>query len=169
MVGRLHSLLAQGDLYNLFQSLLNRITNSGALVVATQTDKLKIAVAIDFSIEGQFYNKAITDNIVLTAGTNLTAGQESMLRIEISTAGTVTAKQGPIILTTAGVPIMPRRSASLATIGFIRLAVAAGFTFGTTALNAAGVTIFNGDPDLGNGSGSFNPDRGLASEVNTAP
>lgn len=140
--------------------------NSGALANGTTAGTIKTTVAIVYALDGQFYNKAITDNISIaytgptvyqaptgvgsvngafTGGTN---GSTRLYLLTLNAAGTVGVVPGPIVdsaeLAAGRVALQfPDTSLSqLCVFGAVRVAVTAGTTFipGTTALGAAGVT-----------------------------
>lgn len=154
------------DLYNLLQALVNR-SAYGNYRVGTTTTRVR-ADAHGFWIGAQAYTVAAADPVADFDGafTNLGAGECCRVRLEIDAAGAITGKQGAITTAIATAPV-PRRSASKATVAIIEIAVAAGFTFGTTAYNAAGVTFRQGDPDLGDGIGLPPHDRGISQEALT--
>jgi hypothetical protein len=154
------------DLFNLLQALVNR-TTYGNYRVGTTTTRVR-ADAHSFWIKDQAYTVAAADPVADfdNSFTNLGAGECCRVRLEIDTAGAITGKQGAIASAIALAPI-PRRSANKTTVAIIEIAVAAGFTFGTTAYNAAGVTFRQGDPDLGDGTGLPPHDRGISAEVLT--
>ncbi len=140
--------------------------NSGALAAGTTAGTIKSTVAINFVVDGQFYNKAITDNIAIsfsgpsvyqaaaggvggmnggfTGGTN---GSTRLYLLVMNTAGAVSIVPGPIVdtaeLAAGRVALQfPDAPLNTAVFGALRIAVTAntGFVPGTTALAAAGVT-----------------------------
>ena len=140
--------IGQGELINLLRALRNMVFDDADLVVATTTTKIKTTNALYYMISGLRYTKGATDNIDITTGagfTNTGVGQFCKLRIEIDSAGTVTAKQGGFA-TAQVLAQHPARSASKATIGYAE--IPASFTFGTSNFNDSGVALVDGDPDL---------------------
>lgn len=140
--------------------------NSGALAEGTNANTIQIATAINFVIDGQFYSKAITDNIAIsysgatvyqaaaggiqavnggfTGGVN---GSTRIYGIFLSTAGAVSILPGPIVDSAelaAGRIALPFPTAprGVCPIGALRIALTAGTTFtpGSTDLSASGVT-----------------------------
>lgn len=140
--------------------------NSGALAEGTNANTIQIATAINFVIDGQFYTKAITDNIAISysgatvyqaaaggiqaVNGGFTGGVNGSTRIYglfLSTAGAVSIVPGPIVDTAelaAGRVALPFPTAprGVCPIGALRIALTAGtaFTPGSTDLSATGVT-----------------------------
>lgn len=152
----------------LFQALINR-SAYGNYRVGTTTTRVR-ADAHDFWIGDRVYTVAAADPVADFDGgfTNLAAGECCRIRLEIDSAGAITGVQGPIRTSLANAPV-PRRSANKATVAIIEIAVAGGFTFGTTSYGDAAVTFKQGDPDLGDGRGLPPSDRGVTQEVYTGP
>lgn len=151
------------------QSLNRGLTmalNSGALAEGTNANTIQIAAAIDYIIDGQFYSKAITDNIAIsysgatvyqaaaggiqsvnggfTGGVN---GSTRIYGIFLNAAGAVSILPGPIVdsaeLAAGRVSLQwPDAPAGVCPIGAVRIALTAGTTFtpGSTDLSASGVT-----------------------------
>lgn len=142
--------------------------NSAALAIATTVALVKTAATLNYTIDGQFFSKAATDNIPFaTQFTSQTynvapAAQPinttALYGVYIDGAGNVTFVQGRASstadLASGAVSLqfptqsdiqtpaagVPRGRACL---GFVRVAnaSAAVFVFGTTALNTAGLTV----------------------------
>ena len=53
---------------DILTSLLNRSFTAAGLTIGGTSTKIKIAVALKYCVNGLMYTKAITDNIVITAG-----------------------------------------------------------------------------------------------------
>ena len=135
----------QDELVKVLQALRNRILAKPTLAPGSTTSRIQVTNSLtDFCIDGVVYRKAAEDNISVGSLTALTAGQACRIRVEISTAGTVSFKQGPIVTGARGTARTPNRTASRATLGYID--VAGAFTFGTTAFSDE--TFADGDPDL---------------------
>lgn len=142
---------------------------SAALAMATTAALVKTTAAATFSIDGQLFTKAATDNIPFASQfTSSTynpkpgvqaAGTTALYGVFVDAAGTVTFVQGLPVATAdlaagqAALMFPPNTGAGAAPgaglprgracLGFVRVAVAAGaagFIPGTTALNASGVT-----------------------------
>lgn len=140
--------------------------NSGGLAEGTNANTIQIATAINFVIDGQFYAKAITDNIAIsysgptvyqaaaggvggmnggfTGGAN---GSTRLYLICLSTAGAVSIVPGAIVdsaeLAAGRVALQfPDAPNGVCPVGALRIALTAGtaFTPGATDLSASGVT-----------------------------
>ena len=156
---------SQGDLFNLLQALVNTILDAPGLAVGTTTTKIQITNATNFRIGDVVYSKGATDNITVSGLTNTSATQYRKVRIEINSGGTVAFTEGPAASAQALAKV-PRRTASKATLGWVE--IPASFTYATSNFNDSGVTFFDGDPDLGDGSGVPPDDRGIEQTVITA-
>lgn len=151
------------------QSLNRGLTmalNSGGLAEGTNANTIQIATAINYVIDGQFYSKAITDNIAIsysgptvyqaaaggiqavnggfTGGVN---GSTRIYGIFLNAAGAVSILPGPIVdsaeLAAGRVALQwPDAPVGLCPIGGLRIALTAGtaFTPGSVDLSASGVT-----------------------------
>ena len=140
--------------------------NSGALAAGTTAGTIKTTVAINFLIDGQFYSKAITDNIAISysgpsvyqaaaggvggmnggfvGGVN---GSTRLYLLCLSAAGAVSIVPGAIVdsaeLAAGRVSLQfPDCPNGASVFGALRVALTAGTSFvpGTTALAATGVT-----------------------------
>lgn len=139
--------------------------NSGALAAGTNSGTVKTTVAISYLVDGQFYSKAITDNMsvaytgpsvyqaptgvgsvngAFTGGSN---GSTRLYLLCLSTAGALSIVPGKIVdtadLAAGRVSLdFPDVPPNLCPIGAMRVALTASTTYvpGTTALAAAGVT-----------------------------
>lgn len=149
--------------YCLLQALANRCFSDGGLAVGGTNTQIKTAAAINFAIAGRVYAKAAEDNVAVTL-TNTGATDYCKVRVEVNAAGTLSFVQGPMA-TAQVLAVMPPRSASKATVGWIE--IPNSFTFATTGFDAAGVTFVDGDPDLSDGVSLPNHIRGISSEVVT--
>lgn len=165
MILRAYAGLDPTSVFCLLQSLVNRVFGNPNLAVGTTTTRIQVTNQVDFAIANQVYRKAAEDNISVTGLTNTTATQFRKARVEINTAGTVSFKEGPAATAQVNA-IMPRRTASRATLGWLQ--VPNSFTYGTTAFTAG--MFFNGDPDLSDlGSALPNNDRGIEQAVVNSP
>jgi len=133
----------QGDLYNLINNLstaaLTRTHTTGGLAIGSTTTSFQTANTLQFSIAGINYSKTASDSPVLTAAQQA-AATYALYLLSINSAGTMAVTKGAEVATdTAVLPALP---ASSAPFGSIKIATAGAttFTFGTTALNASGVT-----------------------------
>lgn len=140
--------------------------NSGALANGTTAGTVKTTAAINYIVDGQFYSKAITDNMSIaytgptvyqaptgvgsvnggfTGGSN---GSTRLYALALNTSGALSVVPGPIVdsadLAAGRAPLQfPVITATgQCVIGALRIAVTAGTSFvpGTTSLAAAGVT-----------------------------
>ena len=137
--------------------------NSGALAAGTNSGTIKSTAIINYTINGQFASKAITDNIAIAytgpavysqnaveangGFTGQVGGSTRLYNIYLDAAGAVSIEPGKIVNSAelaAGVAPLEFAGAqrNKACIGAMRIALTAGTTFvpGTTALNASGVT-----------------------------
>jgi hypothetical protein len=155
-------------LYCLLQALVNRVFNNPLLAAATTNTRVKNTNAFTFAVEGVLISKAATDPLddFDAAFVNTGAGQVCHVRLEMNAAGALSGIQGPIITATDIAPaLVPRRTASKATLGTIQ--IPASFVFGTTSYGTA--VFVQGDPDLGTGRGTGVQDRGIAATIVNAP
>lgn len=139
--------------------------NSGALANGTTAGTVKTTVAINYLLDGTFYQKAITDNMsiaytgpsVYQAPTGVgtvngsftggTGGATRLYLLMLDAAGNLSVLPGPIAnsadLAAGRVSLQfPDEPINTCVIGALRIALTAGTTFvpGTTSLAAAGVT-----------------------------
>lgn len=134
--------------------------NSGALANGTNAGTIQFVAAVNFTVDGVFYQKAITNNIAIPyvgpsvygdsgngSFTGQTGGSTRLYGIYLDSAGAVSIVPGRITNTAnlaAGLDSLqfPAPQKGKACVGVLRIAVTANTTFipGTTALNAAGVT-----------------------------
>ncbi len=133
----------QGDLYNLINNMatagLTRTFTTGGLAIGSTTTSFQTANTLQYSIAGIAYSKTAADSPVLTAAQQA-AGTYCLYLLSINSAGTMAVTKGESRTTdTAVLPALP---ASSAPFGAIKIATAGAttFTFGTTALNAGGIT-----------------------------
>lgn len=133
--------------FNLLRSqVLNASLNGGAgvggagLAEGTNATTIKTTNAVTYTIGGQLYTKAATDNIAFTATAQQAVSTFCLYLVSINAAGTVAMTKGTELGTdTAVLPALPASSAPL---GSIKVATdgATTFTGGTTDLGAAGIT-----------------------------
>jgi hypothetical protein len=118
--------------------------SKAGLTTATTTTAYRIVNATTYAINGKLFSKAATDNIAFSAWsgslTNLSSGQACALLVLLDSAGTAKVAQGPVVEAGAACPL-PTVPNGYSVIGAIKIVAAtAAFTFGSTALNAAGIT-----------------------------
>ena len=140
--------------------------NSGALAAGTTAGTIKTTAAINYTIDGKFYSKSITDNIAISysgasvyqaaaggvqavnggfsGGVN---GSTRLYNLTLDASGNVGIVPGPIVdsaeLAAGRVALQfPDAQAGVCVFGALRIAVTAGTPFvpGTTSLAASGVT-----------------------------
>lgn len=141
----------------------NLAFNSGALAAGTNAGTIQNAAAINYTVNGIFRSKAITNNVAIAytapavysqnavasngGFTGETGGSTRLYGIYLDAAGAYSIVPGPVVNTarlSAGQIALefPGTQRDKACVGAMRVALTAGTTFvpGTTALNAAGVT-----------------------------
>ncbi|NOQ36070.1 MAG: hypothetical protein GQ569_09265 [Methylococcaceae bacterium] len=124
------------------------VFGNAGIAEGTNAATAQIATAFDFTINGMFYTKAITDNIALTATAQQAAETTCLYALSIDAAGAVTTTKGVEVSTTelangqAGLTYPTTCPDDEAVFGVIKVATAAATTFttGTTDLGAAGIT-----------------------------
>lgn len=114
------------------------------LTIGTTNTTYRIVNTTPYAIDGKLYSKSAQDNIAFSAASgslaNLSAGQACALAVLLDSAGNAKVAQGPIVEAGAACPV-PGAPAGYAIIGAIKIvANSAAFTFGSTALNAAGIS-----------------------------
>jgi hypothetical protein len=137
---------------------------SGALAAGTNAGTIQNAAAITYTINGEFKSKAITNNVAISyAGpavysqdavasnggfTGQVGGSTRLYGIYLDGAGNYSIEPGKVVntaqLSAGTAPLeFPGMQRGKACVGAMRVAVTANTTFvpGTTALNAAGVTV----------------------------
>lgn len=135
--------------------------NSAALAIAGTTSLIQTTAALNYVVDGQFYNKAATNNIpfsvalpatygVATNG-SFTGGANGSTRlygIYVDKGGVFSYWPGPVVdsaaLATGLAPLQfPANRKGRAFVGALRVAVASGVSFvpGTTALTGIGTFI----------------------------
>jgi hypothetical protein len=138
---------------------------SGALAAGTTAGTIKTTVAVPYLLDGQFYSKAITDNIAIAitggevyqaptgvgsingAFTGGTGGATRLYLLCMNAAGAVSVTPGKIVnsadLAAGRVSLdFPDAPYNQCPFGAMRVVVTATTSFipGTTALGASGVT-----------------------------
>ena len=126
---------------DMLTSLLNRSFTAAGLTIGGTSNKIKIAVALKYCVNGLMYTKAITDNIVVTACSVQAISTFAKYLVSIEADGTVTTTKGADAAT-AALALLPDLPADSAPVGYFQVATsgAGTFTAGTTALDAAQVT-----------------------------
>jgi hypothetical protein len=129
--------------YNLEQFNSGYVSlTSGAIAITTNKAKFKTTATITFLLNGLFYSKAATDNLVFSSGhTSLGASQACLFGLWLDASGNVTTTQGPIV--NAGDPCpVPSNPGNRALFGLIKVVTGASGAFvpNTTEFDASGVT-----------------------------
>jgi hypothetical protein len=138
---------------------LSRALTAGGAAIATTTTKVKTANTLTYSVRGQFYSKAGTDNLWTLAGAVVPANSFQKYALLLDTAGTATAQEATPAATALAVgwnnvSALSRYAALIALCSDTKTVVAMvtvqtdathTFTPGTTALNAAGITTTYAD------------------------
>lgn len=121
-------------------ALMNRCMGACGLAEGTNAATIKTAAAVDFTIDGKMYTKAITDNIAITAGEVQSADTYRKYLVSIVAAGTVTVTGG-VEAATSALALLPDLPADSAPLGYFEIqTVAVTYTPGTTDNSAAGIT-----------------------------
>lgn len=115
---------------------LNRTFGMAGLAEGTNANTIKTSNAVSYSINGQLYYKAATDNIAMTACAAQADLTACYYLVTINASGTVKITKG-----TDGVAALPEAPANEAILGAFKIVTSgATFTSGTTDLGAATVT-----------------------------
>jgi hypothetical protein len=140
-VNKITGAVVKQPLRDILTSLLNRSFTAAGLTIGGTSTKIKIAVALKYCVNGLMYSKAITDNIVITAGAEQPISTFCKYLVSIIADGTVTTTKGNDAAT-AVLALLPDLPADSAPVGYFQVATSAGGTFiaGTTALDAGQVT-----------------------------
>jgi hypothetical protein len=120
-----------------------RCNMSAGLAEGSDAATLKTTRAVSYMINGQIYNKAITDNIAMTACAQQAANTTCLYLVSIQADGDVVVTKGTDGVTDE-LPNVPDGECA---IGAFKVVLAGGATFtsGTTDLSAANVTATYAD------------------------
>ena len=127
----------------------NRCFISGAVAIGGTTSKVKLAAAVDFSIDGILYHKAITDDLFVH--TDLTVQAADTVKyyvLSLDKTGAALITQGNEVATAdVGAsggkvqPYLPKVAATQCVVGAIKVAtVAVTFTPATNSHADSGIT-----------------------------
>ena len=155
--------------FNLLRTgLLNGTHQACGLAEGTNANTIQFANAFSFSIAGQLYLKAITNNIAMTAAAQQAISTFCLYAITLDSAGAVTVTKGTELGTDTAV--LPARPANQALVAAFKIATdgATTFTSGTTDLGAAGITETYYDLMFPN-SGAEAPTAIAAADASAAP
>jgi|GEM_PF-4383042 len=129
--------------YNIEQSNSGYLSLTAAgLAEGTNTATFKTTNTLAFTSNGVFKSKGATDNLTFNTGTALAASQACLFAVWISSGGTVTTTQGPIVAAGDPCPVPSQSTAGTTLVGLIKVTTSSSgtFTAGTTDLSASGVT-----------------------------
>ena len=129
--------------YNIEQANSGFLSLTAAgLAEGTNTATFKTVNTLTFTNNGVFKSKAATDNLTFSTGTALAASQACLFAVWISSGGTVTTTQGPIVAAGDPCPVPTAAAANLTLVGLIKVTTSSAVTFtpGSTDLSATGIT-----------------------------
>ena len=116
--------------------LMNSVQNSAAIAAGTTAGTIKTTVAMNYTIAGQNYSKAVTDNIAVTATGAVASGTTTYYLFCINAAGTVVSVAPPTPRT--GDPDTIQLLLGQPPAGYVPFVATAAYTPGTTAIGAQG-------------------------------
>jgi hypothetical protein len=130
----------KSDLNLLRLNFLNCCLTAAGLAEGTNAATIKTVNTANYSIGGQLYTKAATDNIAITATAQQAISTFCMYLVSINAAGTVVVTKGTELGT--DIAVLPALPASSAPLGAFKIATdgATTYTGGTTDNGAAGIT-----------------------------
>ena len=129
--------------YNIEQANSGYLSLTAAgLAEGTNSATFKTVNTLTYTSNGIFKSKAATDNLTLTAGTALAVSQACLFAVWITSGGTVSTSQGPIVAAGDPCPVPGQVTANTTLVGLIKVTTdsATTFTPGTTDLGATGIT-----------------------------
>lgn len=129
--------------YNIEQANSGFLSLTAAgLAEGTNSATFKTANTLTFTNNGVFKSKAATDNLAFSTGTALAASQACLFAVWISSGGTVTTTQGPIVVAGDPCPVPTAAASNLTLVGLIKVTTSSAVTFtpGSTDLSATGIT-----------------------------
>ena len=117
------------------------------LAEGTNANTFKTVNTLTYTSNGIFKSKAATDNLAFTAGTALGNSQACLFAVWITSGGTVSTTQGPIVAAGDPCPVPGQVTAGTTLVGLIKVTTssAATFTAGSTDLSASGITAAYSD------------------------
>lgn len=134
--------------YNIEQANSGYLSLTAAgLAAGTTTGTFKTVSTLTFTSNGIFKSKAATDNLTFTAATALAASQACLFGVWITSGGTVSTTQGPIVAAGDPCPVPGQATANTTLVGLIKVTTSSAVTFtvGTTGLAASGITAAYSD------------------------
>lgn len=139
---------ARSALHALWMFCLNRVLSDGGVGIATTKSKVRSNATIAYTVNGEFFSKASTDDLWTLTGGNLADGYKRTYLLLLDSAGAASVSASNDVLA-AGTVTLPAFPASKAVVGSVTVATSgAAFVPGTTLLDAATVTdtYFDGVP-----------------------
>jgi len=129
--------------YNIEQANSGYLSLTAAgLAEGTNANTFKTANTLTFTSNGVFKSKAATDNLTFSTGTALAASQACLFAVWITSGGTISTTQGPIVASGDPCPVPGQTTANTTLVGLIKVTTSSSATFtpGSTDLSATGVT-----------------------------
>lgn len=118
----------------------NRVLADGGIGGGTTTSRARSNATITYTIDGEFFSKASTDNLWILTGTTLTAGQVNVWVLYLDSSGNASVGEGTAATSAANV-VLPAIPQDKAIVGSVQVTCnSSTFVPGTTALNAGTVT-----------------------------
>ena len=134
--------------YNIEQSNSGYLSLTAAGVAeGTNANTFKTTNTLTYTNNGVFKSKAATDNLAFTAATALGNSQACLFAVWITSGGTISTTQGPIVAAGDPCPVPGQVTAGTTLVGLIKVTTssAATFTAGSTDLSASGITAAYSD------------------------
>jgi len=118
------------------------LAKGGLAIKAASSPDAKTASTVTYAIAGRLYSKAAMATVPMAAAGSLPAGQSVAVGVFLDAAGTVSVKAGSPAPKAAECVFPDFDHAALCPVGAVLVtnASASAMAFGTTALDAAGVT-----------------------------
>jgi hypothetical protein len=129
--------------YNIEQANSGYLSLTAAgLAEGTNANTFKTANTLTYTSNGVFKSKSATDNLTFSTGTALAASQACLFAVWITSGGTVTTTQGPIVTSGDPCPVPGQTTAGTTLVGLIKVTTSSAVTFtpGSTDLSATGIT-----------------------------
>jgi len=129
--------------YNIEQANSGYLSLTAAgLAEGTNANTFKTANTLTFTSNGVFKSKSATDNLTFSTGTALGNSQACLFAVWITSGGTISTTQGPIVASGDPCPVPSQATANTTLVGLIKVTTSSSATFtpGSTDLSASGVT-----------------------------
>lgn len=117
--------------------------STASLAEGTDSATFKTTATLTYTSNGIFKTKSATDNLTFSSGhTALAASQACLFGVWVTSSGTVSTTQGPIVAAGDPCPVPGQDTANVTLVGLIKVTTDSSTTFtpGTTDLGASGVT-----------------------------